>query len=138
MIQNWGTFAPEEFASHHIGVPTHPECGAFLEVLQDPRLQEGCVAFWGFYGADPAVSASPFDDHGGIPGDEPRRERRAAAAERGRRRIAWTRATSASRSRVGGPFATIATTVELPSGSVVRDRDWRGWLSDVLLTMVRG
>ena len=60
MIRNWGTFAPEAFAKHNIGVPTHPEHGAFLEVLRDRRLQEDFVEFWGFYGVDAAALSAPL------------------------------------------------------------------------------
>lgn len=49
MIRSWNTYAPEEFQRHHIGAPDHPEHGAFLDVLADPRLQGDDVEFYGFY-----------------------------------------------------------------------------------------
>ena len=62
MIRNWGTFAPEAFAKHNIGVPTHPEHGAFLEVLRDRRLQEDFVEFWGFTALMRRRCRRPCDD----------------------------------------------------------------------------
>lgn len=51
MIRSWGTYAPEEFARHHIGSPQHPEYPAFLATLEDRRLGGEDVEFYGFYGA---------------------------------------------------------------------------------------
>lgn len=49
MIRSWNTYAPEEFAKHDIGCPDHPEFGAFLCVLKDPRLAGSDVEFYGFH-----------------------------------------------------------------------------------------
>lgn len=47
MIRSWGTYTPDEFASHHIGSPAHPNYDEFLEVLKDPRLGGKFVQLWG-------------------------------------------------------------------------------------------
>ena len=52
LIRSWNTYAPEEFAKHDIGCPDHPEFGAFLCVLKDPRLAGSDVEFYGFYSVD--------------------------------------------------------------------------------------
>jgi pyruvate-formate lyase-activating enzyme len=52
LIRSWNTYAPEEFAKHDIGCPDHPEFGAFLGVLKDPRLAGSDVEFYGFHSVD--------------------------------------------------------------------------------------
>ena len=49
MIRSWNTYPPAEFARHNIGAPEHPEFRAFQEVLDDPRLHQPGVEFWGFH-----------------------------------------------------------------------------------------
>jgi pyruvate-formate lyase-activating enzyme len=52
MIRSWNTYAPEEFAKHDIGCPDHPEFGAFLGILRDPRLAGDDVECYGFHSVD--------------------------------------------------------------------------------------
>lgn len=42
-MTNWGTFSDEEYRSKAVFLPTHPEHGAFLGVMADPRLQAAHV-----------------------------------------------------------------------------------------------
>jgi len=44
MIRNWGTFSREEFQAHFIGSKSHPDYGAFVEVLRTPILSSPKVA----------------------------------------------------------------------------------------------
>ena len=47
MIRNWGTYGPDVFVDHFIGSPDHPDYPLFLEVLQDPRLQDSFTFYYG-------------------------------------------------------------------------------------------
>jgi len=52
MIRSWNTYTPEEFIEHDIGCPDHPEFGAFLGVLRDPRLAGADILLDGFHSVD--------------------------------------------------------------------------------------
>jgi MoaA/NifB/PqqE/SkfB family radical SAM enzyme len=52
MIRSWNTYTADEFAKHDIGCPDHPDFGAFLNILRDPRLAGEDVEFFGFHSAD--------------------------------------------------------------------------------------
>jgi hypothetical protein len=42
-LLDWGTFPAEEFAARAVQLPEHPEHGAFLDMLQNPRLEDPIV-----------------------------------------------------------------------------------------------
>lgn len=39
-LTNWGTFSPEEYAGKAVFMPAHPRHAHFLDLMQDPRLQD--------------------------------------------------------------------------------------------------
>ena len=45
MIRNWGTFSVDEFASHFVGAPDHPDHDEFLEILIRPDVQPPFVEY---------------------------------------------------------------------------------------------
>lgn len=48
-VQNWGSWAPEEYAIRAIQHPAHPEHLQFLEAVQDPMLQHPIVRMHDLY-----------------------------------------------------------------------------------------
>src|SRR5262249_16198648 len=40
---DWGTFPPEEFAARAVQLASHPEHGNFLDMLQNPSLEDSVV-----------------------------------------------------------------------------------------------
>ena len=42
-MMDWGTFSPDEYAARAVQFPEHPEHGAFLDMLQDSRLDDPIV-----------------------------------------------------------------------------------------------
>lgn len=42
-LTNWGTFSAREYADRAVFMTSHPEHAAFIEMMQDPRLQDPIV-----------------------------------------------------------------------------------------------